>query len=123
MKEKLFSVTKDDFTWSYFKSPGPGGQKKNKTMNCVRCFHEPSGAVGQGTENREQGRNKQEAFLRCVNSKKFQTWLRMEMAKKLGFPSIEETVEKMMSPENLRIESKDEEGRWKVETGLVISED
>ena len=36
MKEKLFTVTANDCTWTYYRGSGPGGQKKNKTSNCRR---------------------------------------------------------------------------------------
>ena len=31
-KELLFSVTKDDFDWDYFRAGGKGGQHQNKTL-------------------------------------------------------------------------------------------
>ena len=47
-----------------FKSSGPGGQHKNKTMSCVRLFHKPTGIRVVGTESRSQIRNRDLAFKR-----------------------------------------------------------
>ncbi len=47
-----------------FKSSGPGGQHKNKTMSCVRLFHKPTGIRVVATESRSQIRNRTLAFKR-----------------------------------------------------------
>lgn len=41
-------------------------------------IHHPSGARGESREERSQLQNKKAAFLRMVNSKEFQLWLRLE---------------------------------------------
>jgi protein subunit release factor B len=41
-----------------FKSPGPGGQKKNKTESSVRVRHRPTGITRIATESRSQSRNR-----------------------------------------------------------------
>ncbi len=48
----------------YFKSSGPGGQHKNKTMSCVRLFHKSTGIRVIATESRSQIRNRALAFKR-----------------------------------------------------------
>ncbi|ODS32069.1 MAG: strong similarity to protein chain release factor 2 (RF-2) [Candidatus Scalindua rubra] len=48
----------------YFKSSGPGGQHKNKTMSCVRLIHKPTGIKVNATESRSQIRNRALAFKR-----------------------------------------------------------
>ena len=49
-----------------FKSPGPGGQKKNKTESSVRVRHLPSGVVRIATESRSQSRNRELALERVL---------------------------------------------------------
>ena len=70
-KELLFSITKKDFIIEPYKGRGNGGQKRNKTMSCVRIRHPESGAEAIGTEHREQKRNRDAAFNRLIKTKKF----------------------------------------------------
>jgi len=53
-----------DLVISYFKSSGPGGQKKNKTESAVRIQHLPSGIIVTATESRSQFINRQMALNR-----------------------------------------------------------
>lgn len=76
MKEKLFTVTANDCKWTYYRGSGPGGQKKNKTSNCARVLHEPSGASGKGEQGRSQLENRQIAWKQMANSSQFQNWCR-----------------------------------------------
>lgn len=108
-KKLLFSLTKKDFKVEYFKSSGPGGQKKNKTESSVRIKHIESGATAEGKESRHRHINRRNAFNRLVGTEKFKNWHKIEVAKKLGqYRDIEKEadkwVEQQMKPENLRIE-------------------
>lgn len=47
---------------TFFKSRGPGGQKKNVAESAVRVRHIPTGLVVVGQASRSQHRNKQEAL-------------------------------------------------------------
>ncbi len=47
-----------------YASPGPGGQKKNRTASSVRIRHRPTGVVRIATESRSQTRNKALALER-----------------------------------------------------------
>lgn len=110
-KSKLFSVTANDCVFTPYKGSGSGGQKKNKTESAMRCQHPPSGAVGECEDHREQTRNKKEAFLRMSKTDKFKNWIKLEGYKKIGLlDEVEKSVDKAMK--NVKIEVKDENGRW-----------
>lgn len=110
-KKLLFSVTKDDCRWDYFRGSGKGGQKRNKTESAVRCTHEPSGAVGQADDTRSQHQNKRLAFARMGHSNRFQKWARIEAARVTGkLKQIEEWVDREMRM-NIKVE-KQEDGKW-----------
>lgn len=49
---------------SFYKSSGPGGQKKNKTESAVRLRHAPSGVIVIAAEQRSQSQNRLLAFKR-----------------------------------------------------------
>lgn len=105
MNEILFSLTKKDFEMQVFRSGGKGGQNQNKVNSGVRIIHSGSGAVGEARDRRDQLQNKKAAFERMFASKKFQAWMKVEVARKLGaYDDIEKKVEEQMKPENLKVE-------------------
>lgn len=112
VKEKrlLFSLTRNDFDWDYFRAGGKGGQNQNKVNSGVRCTHRPSGAVGEARDSRDQLHNRRNAFLRCVESPLFKAWHRKTVAVMLGqetrdlTQAVEAAVDRQMAPENLKIE-------------------
>jgi protein subunit release factor B len=55
---------KEEVEFTFYKSSGPGGQKKNKTESAVRAVHLPSGITAIATEHRSQARNKELALKR-----------------------------------------------------------
>lgn len=114
MKEKrlLFSVGIADCEVQTFASGGPGGQHQNKTASGVRVIHLASGARGESREYREQLRNKRTAFRRMTETPKFKAWHKLECARRMGQPSIEDLVEEAMKSWNLRVEIKSPEGKW-----------
>ncbi len=57
---------KKEVRLDYYKSSGPGGQHKNKTMSCVRLYHKTTGIRVVATESRSQIKNK-ELILGWVN--------------------------------------------------------
>jgi len=111
MKTKSFSVSIKDCEVETFKVGGNGGQKVNKTESGVRVRHVPSGAVSESREFREQSRNKTNAFIKMARSDKFQKWCKIEASRRAGTPSPEDIVEKMMNPDNIRVQYK-VEGKW-----------
>lgn len=52
----------DEIEISFYKSRGPGGQKKNVTESAVRVRHIPTGLIVTATESRSQHRNKAAAL-------------------------------------------------------------
>lgn len=100
-KRKWFSITAKDCKWTYYKGSGKGGQKKNKTENAARCFHEPSGAVGKAEDTRYKKENKKIAFERMARSKEFQEWIKLKIEAGLGNVEIQIGNE---SPRKLSLE-------------------
>lgn len=47
-----------DCRFEFFRGPGPGGQKRNKTSNSVRLTHRPTGIHVQAGESRSLEENK-----------------------------------------------------------------
>ena len=105
MRELLFSVTKKDFDIQFTRGSGNGGQNRNKVETACRITHRDSGAVGYSETHRTQLQNKKTAFERLINSDKFKRWHKLEVAKRLGnVVSVEEKVEEMMHPDNIKVE-------------------
>ncbi len=103
------SVTIKDCEVQHFRAGGNGGQNQNKRDTGTRIIHHPSGARGESREERSQLQNKRLAFRKMVESAAFKVWLNRTLAQG---PTPEERVERDMQPENLRIEIRDDAGRW-----------
>ena len=101
MIEKLMSLDRSHFEWQFFRAGGKGGQKQNKTSSACRCVHPPSGAVGESREERQQIQNRRIAFRRCVESKQFQVWLKLQIC------DLEGRVDAWMAPQHIKIETYD----------------
>lgn len=99
----LFSVTNKDFDMQTFSVGGHGGSGKDTSNSGVRLIHRESGAVGEGREHRSNSKNRESAFLKLVNSKKFKDWHRIECARRMGKP-IPETPEQIMARVDRMIE-------------------
>jgi protein subunit release factor B len=61
-EKKQIVILEKDLKWDYFKSPGPGGQKKNKTMSAVRLVHIPTSITVISCNERSQNDNKRKAL-------------------------------------------------------------
>lgn len=92
-REKMFSVTASDCRWVAKRGSGKGGQKRNKTSNAIQCFHDPSGAMGESEDGREQSLNRRTAFERMCKTPEFQSWLKLKVEAGLGHVEIEEATE------------------------------
>lgn len=108
-KKPLFSLTAKDFEMQTFTVSGHGGGGKDTSNTGVRFIHRPSGAVGEGREERSQLANKKRAFTRMANSKEFNVWLKLEIARAMGKTihksekqlkeEVEQRVRELMKPE------------------------
>lgn len=104
-KKLLFSVTKKDLDIKYFRAGKHGGQKGDKTSSACRIRHPDSGAEGMSRDERSKEQNKKIAFRRLIESKKFKSWARLEVAARLqGHRDLEAKIEEMIKPENIKIE-------------------
>lgn len=112
-RELLFSLTKKDFEIQTFRAGGKGGQNQNKVNSGVRIIHKDSGARGEARDSRTYEQNRKAAFLRLTESKEFKNWYKLELAKRLyGEQVIKDQVDREMAPDNLRVEVKNEQGKW-----------
>ena len=71
-RRRILSVSIHDCEVQHFRSGGKGGQNQNKRDTGTRVIHHPSGARGESREERSQLQNKKKAFVRMVESSKFQ---------------------------------------------------
>lgn len=117
VKEHLFTITKKDLDIQTFCSGGPGGQHQNKTESGVRIVHRESGAVGESRTERSQHQNKRIAMHRLVESAKFKLWTTRKLHEINTGKTIEKIVDESLAEENLKIEVKDEIGKWTILTG------
>jgi hypothetical protein len=114
-KHLLFSVTSKDFEMQTFTVGGHGGGGKDTSNSGVRLIHRASGAVGEGRDHRSNTRNRQDAFVRLVNTKKFKDWHRIECARRMG-KLVPETPEQILARVDRMIEEGLRDGSIKVET-------
>ncbi len=57
-------IKDSDLKFEYYKSSGPGGQRKNKKETAVRIIHRSTGLSAIATESRFQAQNKEIARRR-----------------------------------------------------------
>ena len=111
-RELLFSVTKKDLELSWFSGSGAGGQHRNRHKNCVRLFHPDSGVRVTGQSHKERNSNIREALNNLVKHPKFGLWQLRQVNEIVSGKSIEKWVDESMSPDNIIVEGKDDQGRW-----------
>ena len=111
-KELLFSLTKKDFTVQTFRGSGPGGQHRNTTDSAVRIIHKASGAKGESKTEKSQHTNKKLAFQRLFKTAKWEVWLNRTVHEITSGKTLEQRVEETVIPKNLKIEVKNENGKW-----------
>lgn len=62
MPIKIFKIDKKDLNYSWFSGTGAGGQNRNKTMNCLRLKHIPTGIQVTAQRQRDRLANEQDAL-------------------------------------------------------------
>jgi len=112
---KKFKVTKKDFELTWFNGSGGGGQHKNKHANCARLKHKETGVITIGQDHKERPRNQKDALKRMSEHPKFLHWCELKLRETEDGQTIEQKVEESMVLENLIIQTKDDEGKWKNE--------
>lgn len=122
MKQKIFSVTAKDCRWDYYNGTGKGGQNRNKCAKCVRCFHDPSGAMGKAEDERSLEQNKRLAFRRMAETEKFKKWCKIEASRLSGeLAVIEEKIDQELKTGTV-VEAKDDQGKWVKAPDLDITD-
>jgi len=112
MSERVTILSAKDLEISYFCGSGAGGQARNKVASGVLIRHAESGAMGRASDSRSQHDNKVTAFKRLVADPRMKFWIAKKKHEIQMGETIEESVEKEMAPENLKIEVKNEAGQW-----------
>jgi len=97
-----------DLLISYFKSSGPGGQKKNKTESAVRIQHLPSGIIVTATESRSQFINRQMALNRL---RERLLALRRRRKKRIATQPTKASRERRLTQKNRRSTIKQDRGK------------
>lgn len=113
-RELIYSITKKDLVVQTYKGSGPGGQNRNKNDTAVRIRHPDSGAVGECQEFKSQRQNKKAALERLVKHPKFRVWHSAKIFEHRHKKSLEQMVDEMMHPKNIKVEIHDEQRRWVV---------
>jgi len=111
MNNVKFSVTKKDFDVSWFSGTGAGGQHRNKHMNCCRIKHKATGIIKTGQSSKDRQTNQSDALNAIAADSRFKAYCQAQLSALESGKTIEERVDEMMHPDNLKIEIK-KDGKW-----------
>ena len=103
--QKINILSRADLDISYYIGPGHGGQNKQKNSTGVLIIHKASMAQGRCHDTRSQAKNRTEAFRRLTAHPRMKVWVARKVYEIRNGESMEEVVERMMAPENLKIET------------------
>jgi protein subunit release factor B len=69
IEERLLRLrlSAEDFTESFVRSSGAGGQNVNKVSTCVMLVHQPTGLSVKAMQHRTQVQNREAAWLRLLD--------------------------------------------------------
>lgn len=110
-RERVTLLSRKDLDISYFAGPGKGGSAKNKVKTGVMIRHEESGAMGKASDSRSLDENKRAAFERLVKTPQMKFWLAKKLFEVRQGETMEEEVERSLTPDNLKFEIKTDE-KW-----------
>jgi len=102
-REPDFSLTKKDFAVRWFSGTGPGGQHRNKTMNCIEITHIETGIKAQATSSRSRQTNQREAFSVLVA--RLRPWIKEKLG--LANNNVDRSDEVIRNYHGVRNEVKD----------------
>lgn len=109
-RELLFRLTRKDFVVEAKRGHGNGGQNRNVTNSACRITHPESGAVGQAQDERQYHQNEKLAFRRLLDTPKFKTWHKIEVARRLGIlADIDKVVDEQMKEIEVEVQK---DGKW-----------
>jgi protein subunit release factor B len=111
-KQRITVCTPKDFEVSYFCGSGAGGQARNKVHSGVQIKHTESGAIGRASDTRSQHDNKRAALERLTKTPQFKFWLARKLYEIEQGETLERTIERELTDENLRYEIKNASGQW-----------
>ena len=114
-KELLLSLSakNGDFVVQPYKGHGNGGQHRNKTMSGCRIKHPASGAVAEDCSERSFFQNRKKAFQKLLKSDAFQSWLKAETSRRMGYQAkAEEYANKEVNTPSHIKEEVLVNGRW-----------
>jgi len=111
-RELIYRLTKKDFEITHYKGSGPGGQNRNKNSTAVRIKHPESGATASCSEHKSQLQNRKVAFRRLIETPQFKIWHARKVHEYSTQKTIEQEIEELMKPHNIKTEVKDGQGKW-----------
>lgn len=97
------TTTLKDCQVSYFSGTGGGGQHRNKHMNCVRLYHEPSGVRVAAQDHREKPRNELDALERLAKHPRFRFWASERLKELEGRETIQQWVDAQLAEGNIEV--------------------
>lgn len=111
-RERVSICGPKDFDVSYFCGSGAGGQARNKVASGVQIIHRETGAIGRASDSRSQADNKAAAFRRLCATPKMKFWIAAKIYELRQKETLEESAARDCSPENLKVEIKNSDGKW-----------
>lgn len=88
---------------------------RNKHQNCCRLKHRDTGIIKTGQSHRDRPHNQKEALHAMAADPRFLAYCERRLSEIENGETAEQWVDRMMCPQNLIIQTKDENGNWREE--------